>query len=101
NSVGGWTALELAKIGRARSAVALAPAGLWANRDPLSAWGQLWTAYQMSRVFRPLVPTVLRSSLGRSLTLRGAVGDPGKVPPEAAVRLALSYQEGTGVRDHL
>ena len=29
NSVGGWTALELAKLGRARSVVALDPAGLW------------------------------------------------------------------------
>src|SRR5690242_18000477 len=29
NSVGGWTSLEVAKLGRARSVVALAPAGLW------------------------------------------------------------------------
>src|ERR687895_2446628 len=28
-SVGGWTALEMAKVGRARSVVAIAPAGLW------------------------------------------------------------------------
>src|SRR5919108_437290 len=34
NSVGGWTALELAKLGRARSVVAIAPAGLWEKRDP-------------------------------------------------------------------
>ena len=32
-SVGGWTALELAKLGRARSVVAIAPAGLWAQHD--------------------------------------------------------------------
>src|SRR5437016_14210390 len=34
NSVGGWTSLELAKLGRARSIVALAPAGLLGDRDP-------------------------------------------------------------------
>ena len=34
NSAGGWTALELAKLGRARSVVGLAPAGLWPRRDP-------------------------------------------------------------------
>jgi pimeloyl-ACP methyl ester carboxylesterase len=37
NSVGGWTALEVAKLGVARSVVALAPAGLWARRAPLYA----------------------------------------------------------------
>jgi hypothetical protein len=33
--VGGWTALEMAKLGAARSVVALSPAGLWARRMPL------------------------------------------------------------------
>ena len=32
-SVGGWTALELAKLGRAPSVVAIAPGGLWAQHD--------------------------------------------------------------------
>ena len=32
NSVGGWTALEIAKLDMARSVVALSPAGLWARR---------------------------------------------------------------------
>ena len=36
NSAGGWTALELAKNGRARSVVAIGPAGLWAKQDPLA-----------------------------------------------------------------
>ena len=35
NSVGGWTALGLAKLGRARSVTAIAPAGLWAKHNPL------------------------------------------------------------------
>jgi pimeloyl-ACP methyl ester carboxylesterase len=101
NSVGGWTALELAKMGRAKSVVALAPAGLWPGRDPLSAWGQLWAVFVASGVFRPLVPVALRSSLGRMLLMRGSVGDPRQVSPDDATRLALSYQEGAGVREHL
>ena len=32
NSSGGWVALELAKLGRARTVTALAPAGLWRRR---------------------------------------------------------------------
>ena len=101
NSVGGWTALELARLDRARSVVALAPAGLWPKRDPFSAWGQLWAIYQASRLFRPVIPIVLRSSVGRMLLMRGPIGDARKVPPEAAIRLALSFREGSGVRDHL
>jgi pimeloyl-ACP methyl ester carboxylesterase len=101
NSVGGWTALELAKIGRARSVVALAPAGLWPGRDPLRAWGQLWATYQATRIFRPLLPLALRTSVGRGLFMRGALGRPRSVSREAAIRLAGSYQDGAGVRAHL
>ena len=35
NSLGGWVALQLAARGRARSVVALAPAGGWAEGDPM------------------------------------------------------------------
>src|SRR5215212_1454183 len=51
NSVGGWTALELAKLGRARSVVALAPAGMWAKHDPWRCTAQLASQYRMGRLF--------------------------------------------------
>ena len=35
NSLGGWVALQLAARGRARGVVALAPAGGWADGDPM------------------------------------------------------------------
>jgi pimeloyl-ACP methyl ester carboxylesterase len=35
NSLGGWVALQLAARGRARTVVALAPAGGWAQDDPM------------------------------------------------------------------
>lgn len=35
NSLGGWVALQLATRGRARAVVALAPAGGWAEGDPM------------------------------------------------------------------
>src|SRR4051794_25861292 len=54
NSVGGWTALELAKLGRARSVVALAPAGLWPRHDPWRCSFQLWSQYKLGRMFAAL-----------------------------------------------
>src|SRR5215211_8128281 len=65
NSAGGWTALELAKLARARSVVALAPAGLWPKRDPWRCTMQLWSQHKLGRLFARIVPRVMRSDLGR------------------------------------
>src|SRR5215210_1543335 len=48
NSIGGWTALELAKLGRARSVVALGPAGLW-KRGALRPMVKLMGTYRAAR----------------------------------------------------
>ena len=40
NSIGGWLALELARRGRARSVVAIAPAGGWTRFSPAPAAGR-------------------------------------------------------------
>ena len=64
NSLGGWLALELAKRGRARSVVAVAPAGGW----------------------RPGSPAVKR--IQRKFSIRRALGRPLLPARRAAVRLA-------------
>jgi len=101
NSVGGWTALELAKRGRARSVIALAPAGLWARRDPFSAKAKLWLDHQLSRTFRPVIPFVLQLRLGRTLFMGGAVGNPARVPPAAAIHISQSMGSAPGFSAHL
>jgi pimeloyl-ACP methyl ester carboxylesterase len=50
NSLGGWIALQLAARGRARSVVALAPAGGWAPEDPAIA--------EVHRYFRSMAALV-------------------------------------------
>jgi pimeloyl-ACP methyl ester carboxylesterase len=65
NSVGGWTALELAKLGHARSVVAIGPAGPWANQDPWQRTVKLWTQHKLGRAFARITPRVMRSDLGR------------------------------------
>jgi pimeloyl-ACP methyl ester carboxylesterase len=101
NSVGGWTALELAKRARARSVVALGPAGLWPKRDPWRCVGQLWSQYWLGRIFAPLTPTLMRSSTGRTLLLRGTVAKPKQIPAEAAVEMAANYASTPSFTEHL
>ena len=101
NSVGGWTALELAKRGRARSVVAFGPAGLWPGRDPWSCVFQLWSQNKMGRVFAPLTPRLLRGPTGRKLLLGGTVGRPKQMPAEDAIELAATYARTPGFDEHL
>jgi pimeloyl-ACP methyl ester carboxylesterase len=101
NSVGGWTALELAKLGRARSVVAIAPAGLWAERNPRSAERKLRGQYRMGRRFARLTPHLMRSFLGRSMLMRDTVALPRQVPPDAAAAMAAEYAATPDFEAHL
>jgi len=101
NSVGGWTALELAKLGRARSVVAIAPAGLWPRHDPFSAKATLWLDHQLSRRFARIVPFVLKSRRGRTIFFGGAAGDPSRIPAEDAIHMARSMGSAPGFSRHL
>jgi len=101
NSVGGWAALELAKLSRARSVVALAPAGLWPKRDPWRCVAQLWSQHKLGRAFAPLTPHLMRSDLGRTVLLRGTVGRPRQMPAEAAIELATTFAHTPSFDAHL
>jgi pimeloyl-ACP methyl ester carboxylesterase len=101
NSVGGWTALELAKLGRVRSVIAIAPAGLWPKRDPWRCTLQLSSQYRLGRLFAPLVPRLMRSELGRTLLLSGTVARPRQMPTEAAIEMATTYARTPSFRAHL
>jgi pimeloyl-ACP methyl ester carboxylesterase len=81
-SVGGWTALEMAKLGRARSIVAIAPAGLWSRRDPWRCTLKLWGMYRLGRLIGPLTERALRSEAGRARLLSGTVARPLNLSPQ-------------------
>jgi pimeloyl-ACP methyl ester carboxylesterase len=87
NSLGGWVALELAKLGRGLSVTGIATAGLWSRpleprRDTRRRWG---------RLLLPLVPPLARSVRGRRFLLGRHVARPERVPPRAASTLARAY----------
>jgi pimeloyl-ACP methyl ester carboxylesterase len=101
NSVGGWTALELAKLGRARTVVAIGPAGLWAKRDPWRCVFALWSQHKMGRAFGWAAPPLLRNTAGRALLMGGTVGRPGQMPAEDAIEMAATYARTPGFGKHL
>lgn len=87
HSVGAWTALELARLGRARAVLALAPAGLWRKRSPFLTNVGLNASWYSGRVLGPLAEIPLRYRAGRTLALRSLSSRPGQVPVEYAISL--------------
>ena len=93
NSLGAWVALEIAKLGRARSVTCLAAAGLWSR--PLGPRPGV-EARTVGRALLPLVPLLVRSARGRRLLLRGSLARPERVPPHSAARLVRAYVTSPG-----
>jgi pimeloyl-ACP methyl ester carboxylesterase len=95
NSLGGWVALELAKIGRALSVTGLCPAGLWGApviREGTMVRGR---AHKWVRRLRPVIPVLLLPKRARRIALGFFVRDPDKVPYGAAWRMVRSYGRAT------
>jgi pimeloyl-ACP methyl ester carboxylesterase len=101
DSVGGWTALELAKLGRARSVVAIAPAGLWPRRDPWRCSLKLWAMYRVGHLMAPVTDRALRSESGRTRLLRGTVAKPLNLSREEARDLIETYNTTATFMKHL
>jgi pimeloyl-ACP methyl ester carboxylesterase len=90
NSLGGWTGLELALLGRVRSVVAIGPAGLW-RRSPIRPVILLSAMHRIARRLGRLAPHVLKTDLGRQVVLGRAVGQPRRVPPDDAVAIVDAF----------
>jgi pimeloyl-ACP methyl ester carboxylesterase len=92
NSMGGALALELAKRGRARSVVALAPAGGWSDGDGQAQRLARFFARQL-RVTRATargLPTIMKRPGSRRFALRDAMRHGELVSCDDAVDFALA-----------
>jgi pimeloyl-ACP methyl ester carboxylesterase len=89
NSLGGWVALELARLRPVASVVLLSPAGLWRSSSPAynraSLRGTRLLCEHLERPLRALV----RFRVARSLALAQIYGRPGRMTPDQA-REAIS-----------
>ena len=89
NSMGGALVLELAKRGRALSALALAPGGGWApesgEADRLAR--MFARQRQLARAFAPIVPAVIKNPLLRRLAMHDVMYHGELVPPADVVQM--------------
>lgn len=100
NSLGGWTALELAKLGRARSVVALDPVGLW-ERGPVSSFARLMGLRRSARRLATPASHLMRTRLGRHLLLRDTIGSPQQVSAQDGVTMIRDLANATGFEQTL
>jgi pimeloyl-ACP methyl ester carboxylesterase len=65
NSLGGWVALELARLGRASAVVALSPSGFWLPREARYAEVSLKAIRASARASARVAPVLYRSGVVR------------------------------------
>ena len=104
NSLGGYIALEFARLGHARSVVLLSPAGLWRGRAPRWAeWNirlMRWTVRHA--LSRSLARQLVRTRAGRAMALKIAVvARGGDVPAHEARRMLDTFAQATDLDDVL
>lgn len=99
-SLGGWVVLEMAARGYGRSAVALAPAGLWRVGAVSQDW---WARVVRTLVLptKPLLPAVSHVALFRSMGMAPNVRHPGRVARDQFLdaTAALLQAKGYGALD--
>jgi len=101
NSLGGWIALELARRGRARSVVALSPAGAWRTGRDLARLARLIrTGTKLLSKAGPRTERLLRRPLARRLALR-SVAERGERVPPSAIHDIIEDAKGCSILDDL
>jgi pimeloyl-ACP methyl ester carboxylesterase len=92
NSLGGWLALELVRRGRARSVVALSPAGAWASPRELRRVSRMFlTAARVTPRILPRIGWLTRRPRGRRLLLRQVMERGDRIPAADAAELFADY----------
>ncbi len=85
NSMGGAIALELARMGAVASATAVSPAGFWTPQERAFCQTSLQLSRTLLGALAPVVPTLLRSPVGRTTLLGQLVARPWRMDGEAAI----------------
>jgi pimeloyl-ACP methyl ester carboxylesterase len=96
SSLGAWIALELARLGRARSVTSLCAAGFWSR--PLLADGELprKPGPVLARALLPIMDPLLRARRGRRVVLGMTMAHPERVSHAEALDIVRAYATAPG-----
>lgn len=96
NSLGGWMALEAARLGMARSVVALSPAGLW-ETPPAHVKHIFFNMRRVTRMAPGVVSLLLRSGLLRELLMAVPLSSGSRrMQHAAAMAAAMAFVDAPG-----
>lgn len=101
SSLGGWVVLELARRGRARTVIALAPAGLSTPAEARHLARVAGRNHRLARVLSPVIALVTRSPLAVRLLFAGSVRDPGRLDREEAAYKLKAFARCPAFRELL
>ncbi len=99
NSLGGWVALEMGRLGWAASVTALSPAGLWSRPlgEPSGGGARmLLRGSPWVKAARPFLSLAFRFPQTRAAALGSIAAHPERIPPDAARALVLGWLQGDG-----
>ena len=96
SSLGGWLALDLAKIGRARSVTALSPAGLWRRRAPTYNVITFYTYRAIAQRLKFALPYLASNPVTRTILLWQFFGRPWAMPPAVAMEVSNAFANASG-----
>jgi pimeloyl-ACP methyl ester carboxylesterase len=101
HSAGGWTALEVAKLGRVTGVLALTPAGLWRKHSPPITDATLLVNWRLGQILGERATTrPLRTKLGRRVSLRQISAHPANVPAEDAIAMVKTVLASKHFPEH-
>lgn len=98
HSLGGYTAIELARRGRAATVTAFSPAGFWSPGDgtPGNVVHGVRRSVRIARVGAPLVKAVVTTAAGRRFWMGAALRNPASMTARQA-RQVIEDQAGCAV----
>lgn len=101
HSSGGWTALELAKLGRTNGVLALTPAGLWCKHSPPITDATLLVNWRLGQILSERAVTKpLHTRMGRRMSLRQISAQPADVPAEDAIAMVKTVLASKHFPEH-
>jgi pimeloyl-ACP methyl ester carboxylesterase len=96
NSLGGWIALELSKMGRAASVCALSPAGFWNRWEHAYATASLRNAQTTVRMLDGKLEQLYSKPAFKAAAMAQLVARPERIPDDAAVGAARNLGRSPG-----